>query len=195
METALEEDDTGDGKDRSKLQKENNDRYVAAEGETLVTKGGAESKNEHGDSRYHFESHTHEGNMNADKMDDAEDLECAPGSSSDIRIAIPVKLSRPEIRIDAPDGRAETTVHTPLRKKPTKRRNTCVHFEEPDLKVKIVDNEQDDSMAEKFDLATPTGAHKFGPHGDKMPMTPERETPAYPDPDIAFSSLSAIEKC
>ena len=56
-------------------------------------------------------------------------------------------------------------MHTPVRKKPTKRRNTGVHFEEPDLKVKIVDNEEDDGMAEKFDLATPTGANEFGPHG------------------------------
>ena len=112
-----------------------------------MNKGEAESKNEHGDSRQNDESNTHERNVNEDMMDDAEDLECAPGSSSDIRIATPVKLSRPEILIDAPDGRAETRVHTPVRKKPTKRRNTGVHFEEPDLKVKIVDDREDDTSS------------------------------------------------
>ena len=135
------------------------DQYVAAEGETLLTKGDAESKNEHGDLRHHVQSNTHEGKVNEDKMDDAEDLECAPGSSSDIRIATSVKPSRPEILTDAPDGRAETRVHTPVRKKPTKRRNTGLHFEETDLKVKIVDDGEDDGMAEKFDMATLTGTN------------------------------------
>ena len=87
MEKALEEDDTGDDKDRSKLQKETNDQYVAAEGETLLTKGDAESKNEHGDSRQIDESNAQKGNVDKDMMDDSVDLECAPGSSSDIRIA------------------------------------------------------------------------------------------------------------
>ena len=127
--------------------------------------------------RQNDESNTHERNESEGMMDDAEDLECAPGSSSDIPIATPVKPSRVEILIDAPDGRAETRVHTPVRKKPTKRRNTGVHFEEPALKVKIVDDGDDDGMAEKFDVATPTGAYYFGPHGDKMPVTPERELP------------------
>ena len=77
MEKALEEDDMGDGRNRSKLQKENIDQHVAAEGETLLNKGEAESKNERSE--------------NENMMDDAEDLECAPGSSSDIRIATPVK--------------------------------------------------------------------------------------------------------
>ena len=112
MEKALEEDGTGDGKDRSNLQKEKMDQYVAAEGETLLNKGDAESKNEHGNSRHNVDSNTREGNVNEDKMDDAEDLECASGSSSDICIATPATLSRPEIIIDAPDGRAETRVHT-----------------------------------------------------------------------------------
>ena len=57
------------------------DQYVAAEGETILAKGDAESKNEHGDSRHNVESNTHERNVNENKMDDAEDLECAPGSS------------------------------------------------------------------------------------------------------------------
>ena len=34
-----------------------------------------------------------------------------------------------------------------------------MHFEKPDLKVKIVDDGEDDGMAEKFDVATPTGTH------------------------------------
>ena len=35
----------------------------------------------------------------------------------------------------------------------------------------------------------------LGPHGDKMPVTPERELlPTYLDPDITFRSLTAIEK-
>ena len=38
MENVLEEDDTGDGKNRSKLQKGKMDQHVAAEGETLLTK-------------------------------------------------------------------------------------------------------------------------------------------------------------
>ena len=69
-----------------------------------------------------------------------------------------------------------------------------MHFKEPELKVKIVDGRDDDGMAEKFGMATPTGANEFGPHGDKMPVTPENETPTYPEPDITFSSLTAIEK-
>ena len=89
------------------------DQYVAAEGETLLNKGEAESKTGHGDSRQNEESKIYETNENVDKMDDAEDLECALGSSSDIRIATPAKPSRPEILIGAPDGRAETRVHTP----------------------------------------------------------------------------------
>ena len=85
-------------------------------------------------------------------------------------------------------------MHTHVRKKPTKRRNTGVHFKEPDLKVKIVDDGEDDGMAEKFDMSTPTGTHEFGPHGDKMPVTPERELPTCSEPDITFSLLTAIEK-
>ena len=69
-----------------------------------------------------------------------------------------------------------------------------MHLEEPDLKVKIVDDGDDDGMAEKFVMATPTGADEFGRHGDKMPVTPERETFTYPEPDITFGSLTAIEK-
>ena len=52
----------------------------------------------------------------------------------------------------------------------------------------------DDDMAEKFEMATPTGANYFGPHGDKMPVTPERELPAYPESDLTFSLLTAIGK-
>ena len=70
------------------------DQCVAAEGETPLTKGNAESKDEHGDSRHNVESDAHEGNVKEYKMDDAEDLECAPGSSSDMCIAAPVKPSR-----------------------------------------------------------------------------------------------------
>ena len=69
-----------------------------------------------------------------------------------------------------------------------------MHFEEPDLKVKIVDDGDDDGMAEKLYMSTQAGANEFGSHGDKMPLTPERELPAYPEPDITFSSLTAIEK-
>ena len=64
-----------------------------------------------------------------------------------------------------------------------------MHFEEPDLKVKIVDDGDDDGMAEKFDMATPKGATDFGPHGDKMPVTPQRELPTNPEPDITFIQL------
>ena len=104
-----------------------------------------------------------------------------PGSSSDILI-------------DAPDGRAQTRVHTAVRKTPTKRHNTGVYFEKPDLKVEIVDDGDDDGMAEKFDMSMLTGANEFGRYGDKMPVTPEREKPTYPEPDMTFSSLTAIEK-
>ena len=76
-----------------------------------------------------------------------------------------------------PSDVREARVHLPVRKKPTKRRNTGVHFEEPDLKVKVVDDGNDDGMAEKFDMATPTGVNGVGPHGDKMPVTQERELP------------------
>ena len=126
------------------------DQYTAVEAEALLNKGEAESKTLHGDSWQNDESNTHERNENENNMGDAEDLECAPGSSSDIRIATPVKPSRPEILIDAPDGRSETRVHTPVRKKPVKRRNTGVHFEERDLKVKIVDDEEYDGMADNL---------------------------------------------
>ena len=71
-----------------------------------MTKGDAESKNEHGDSRQIDESNAHKGSVDKDMMDDSVDLECAPGSSSDIRIATPVKPSGPDIIIYAPDGRA-----------------------------------------------------------------------------------------
>ena len=128
MEKALEENDTGDGKDRSKFQKDKMDQYVAAEGEAILTKGDADSKNEHGDSQQIDEPNAHKGNVHEDMMDDSVDLECAPGSSSDILIATPAKPSRPDNLVDAPDRRVETRVHTPVQKKPTKRRNTGVHL-------------------------------------------------------------------
>ena len=58
------------------------DQYVAAEGETLLTRGEAASNKEHGDSRHNDESDTLDSNENEDMMDDSEDLECIPGSST-----------------------------------------------------------------------------------------------------------------
>ena len=71
-----------------------------------------------------------------------------------------------------------------------------MHSEEPDLKVNFVDDDDDDdvTVAEKFALATLTGSREVGLHGDHMPVTPERESSTYLDPDIAFSSLSSVEK-
>ena len=68
---ALEEDDTGDGKDRSKLQKEKFDQYVAAEGGVLLIKDDAESGKEHGDSRQMDESNAQKGSVDKDMMDDS----------------------------------------------------------------------------------------------------------------------------
>ena len=89
------------------------DQCVAARGETLLDGGEAESKNEHGDSRQLGESDTHERNKNEDMMDDAEDLECAPGSSGDVRIATIVKPSRPDGRAH-PCGRRRPRDETPV---------------------------------------------------------------------------------
>ena len=87
MEKALEEDDTGDGKDRANLHKEKIDQHVAVKGEAMLKKGEVEKLIEHGDSRPLEESNTHE--RNNDKMDDTEELVGALGSSSDICIATP----------------------------------------------------------------------------------------------------------
>ena len=70
-------------------------QYVAAEGETMLKKGEAEKAIEHGDARPNEESNLHE--RNDDNMDDAEDLVCAPGWSSDIRIASPVNTTEARV--------------------------------------------------------------------------------------------------
>ena len=64
----------------------------------------------------------------------------------------------------------------------------------PDFKVEILDDDSDAVVVEKFGLVTPTGAKRIGPNGDRMPATPEREISTYPDPNIAFTSLSSVER-
>ena len=106
---------------------------------------------------------------------------CDLGSSSEILIAFPIRTAKPEITIDDPDGEAVTRVQTPVRKKASKISYTGVHSEEPDLKVEIADGDDDVVVGDQFDLSAPTGARTFGPHGDRMPVAPERRvlhTPA-----------------
>ena len=80
---------------------------------------------------------------NKNKMEDTEDLECAPGSGSYTHIATPVRPARPEIQTDAQGGKAETRMQTTVRQTATKRSDTGVHAGEPDPKVPIVDDDDD----------------------------------------------------
>ena len=98
------------------------DWYVAFEIEAILKQDDFEQKIEHADPRPRATPNTLEGKDN--KMDDAEDLECAQGSSSDLRIASPVRPQRPDILTDAPNGKAETRIQTPVRQKTTKRSDT-----------------------------------------------------------------------
>ena len=94
-------------------------------------------QDKHGDPLHERDPDTAES-ATVDKMDDAEDLKCAPGSSSDIRVANPARSSAPENLVDATVGQAETRVRIAIRKKGVTRVNTGVRAEEPDLKVTII---------------------------------------------------------
>ena len=116
MEKALEEDETGDGKDRARLQNEKMDQCVVVEGEAeLKEQDIVKPMIEHGDPRPLEKPNTLDGND--DKMDDTEDLVFGPGSRSDICIATFARPPRPDIILDAPNGNVKLECTHPCRHK------------------------------------------------------------------------------
>ena len=165
MEVCLSEN--VDDRHRMESQKSKLDTYTAAEGEKTMKETLGEREDP---------LRTDEPN---NEMNTGEDLECAPGSSKDIRVEAFDDAPPQDDLQDAPGGKSDRRVRTPIRKKAIKRANTGVHDEEPALKNVIIDDGKDDvaiAEPEHFVISSPVGSDD-----DSMRRT-------------GFDSLSTIDR-
>ena len=97
------------------------------------------------------------------------------------------------IRSDVPIPGIYIRLPSPVRKKATKRSSTGVHEEEPDLKVVIRDDGEEDIQHEAthIDIGTPRGTQV---HANMDATTPTSLPGDFPDPDMAMTSLSSFDK-
>ena len=108
------------------------------------------------------------------------------GSSSDILMNKIDELAGGTILSDAPTSVIDIRLPSPVRKKATTRSSAGVHEEEPDLKVVIRDDGEEDMQNEATHIGIGT------PREPRVIMYMDATTPTslpgdFPDPDIAMT--------